>query len=224
MAYVDKRTNGGKFGTGIAVAAVHVGIGAALLATFAGGAIQEAVDKALNAQNWTYVPPPHVQPTAKPSAAPTDRKIFVPPVDNGLGLKDPMLDTTIDIGPAKPLDLGGIADGEIFVDPRPLPSPSPRYAAVKAVPRGNPGTWVSRDDYPARAIREEWTGVTRFRLDIGTDGRVTGCTVTAGSGHVELDRVACARVSARARFDPAKDESGVKTAGTYESAIRWQIE
>jgi len=224
MAYVDERTNSGKLGTGIAVAAVHVGIGAALLTTFAGGAIKEAVDNALTANNWIDVPPPPPQPTTAPSAKPTDNKIVVPPVDNGLGLKDSMLDTTIKIGPIKPLDPVGGLGGDVIAEPTPFASPSPRYSPVRAAPRGQPGLWVTRDDYPARAIREEWTGVTRFQLTIGTDGRVTGCTVTAGSGHEELDRVACDKVSARAKFNPAKDETGAATAGTYESAIRWQIE
>lgn len=222
MTYVDKRTNGGKLGAGIAVAALHAGIGAALLATFAGGAIQEAVDKALNAQNWTYVlPPPHDRPIIQPSSKAVDRKIFVPPVDNGLELKDPMLDTTIDLGPVKPVDLG---EGGGGIEPQPRATQTPVARPKLASPRGNLGEWVTRDDYPARAIREEWTGVTRFRLDIGADGRVTGCTVTAGSGHEELDRVACTRVGARARFEPAMDENGAKVVGTYAGAIRWEIE
>jgi len=211
-------------GSGAAVVAIHLGLGVALLSTFAGGAIREAVDNALVANNWIYVPPPpHPLPTAKPEVRHKNDQVVVPPVDHGLDIRGPMLDTKLDLGPIKPLDLGGGSGGDIL-DLRPTPTPSPTFAPLGAVPRNNPGDWVTRNDYPAQAIREDWTGVTRFRVSVGPDGRVNNCEVTGSSGHEPLDRIACARITARARFTPARDESGKAGSGVYQSAIRWQLE
>ncbi|MDE2405626.1 MAG: energy transducer TonB [Sphingomonadales bacterium] len=72
-------------------------------------------------------------------------------------------------------------------------------------------------------MRAGHAGITRFRLSIGSDGRVTGCEVVAGSGWPGLDAATCRLVSARARFRPATDEHGAVTGGHYASAIRWVI-
>lgn len=99
----------------------------------------------------------------------------------------------------------------------------PAFAAISAHPRGHPGDWVTPNDYPSQDLREGNQGVVRFRLDIDARGKVTGCTVTASSGFPRLDAAACAKLSARGRFDPASDENGAKVAGSYASAVRWTI-
>jgi periplasmic protein TonB len=67
------------------------------------------------------------------------------------------------------------------------------------------------------------TGKARFRLEIAADGRVTGCTITASSGHPQLDAATCALVSKRAKFQPARGSNGEPVAGTYSNAIDWQL-
>jgi protein TonB len=52
---------------------------------------------------------------------------------------------------------------------------------------------------------------------------VKGCEVTASSGSSDLDAATCANVAKRARFNPATDESGARVAGSYSSAVRWEI-
>ena len=47
--------------------------------------------------------------------------------------------------------------------------------------------------------------------------------VTGSSGFAALDQIACAKVTARARFDPATDDTGAKVAGRYATTIRWEI-
>lgn len=214
-----------RLGSGVAVLALHAGLGAALLATFAGGAITAVIKDTFIAQNWTYVPPPQPMPTASPSphARHDDRIVTPPPRGEGLTNIGPMLDTRpIDLGDLPPLDFGAGGDSALVV--KPTPHPSPTYAPLLARPRNDPASWVTRNDYPTQAIREGWTGVTRFRLAIGADGRVTDCTVTASSGHDLLDQIACARVASRAHFTPARDETGAAAAGIFQSAIRWQLE
>ena len=82
---------------------------------------------------------------------------------------------------------------------------------------------MSDADYPASALRKGEQGVTRFAVAIGPDGRVRDCAVTRSSGSPELDAVTCAKVSRRARFDPASDERGGAVAGRYANAINWRI-
>lgn len=97
----------------------------------------------------------------------------------------------------------------------PEPEPLPPIA-----PATNPGTWVTTNDYPSRALREEREGTTAFRLDVGIDGKVTGCTVTASSGHADLDAAACKALQRRARFEPITDGGG---PASWTSRVRWTI-
>ena len=58
---------------------------------------------------------------------------------------------------------------------------------------------------------------------IGADGKPSDCTVTASSGHDVLDEATCAKLLRRARFEPASDHTGAKVAGTWNTAVRWDI-
>lgn len=218
---------GGRLGSAAAVTALHVGIGMALLSTFAGGVIAETVRDALPTMWFAPpAPPPKPLPTLEPKAARDKQEIKVP--DKGIDLdagKDLFLGANDKVTPVDPgtLTIGGGDLGGDVGGLGPTPTPSPMFTPKAARPRGDAGLWITRNDYPTRAIRENWEGLTRLRLGIGADGRVTGCEVIGSSGHDELDRAACAKVSARARFDPATDKDGAKTAGSFTTAIRWQI-
>ena len=114
----------------------------------------------------------------------------------------------------------GTGGSDTFRDPPPKP---PAFIPRAATPRNAPGLWATPSDYPARDLREGNQGVTRFRLAIGSDGRVTGCAVIASSGFPSLDAATCDKVSRRARFDPATDETGARVPGSYSGSIRWVI-
>ncbi len=103
------------------------------------------------------------------------------------------------------------------------PKPPEVDKSKKASPQGNPGRWASSDDYPSRSLREENEGVTRFSVQIGTNGRVTSCSVTGSSGHADLDSATCKLVTSRAKFTPALGKDGSPTTGSYSSSVRWQI-
>ena len=96
-------------------------------------------------------------------------------------------------------------------------------AEQSMAPATNPGSWVTNDDYPARALREEREGITGFRLTIGADGLPRGCEVIASSGHGDLDAATCRLIMERARFAPGRDAGGKAVGGTYSNRIRWQI-
>ena len=107
--------------------------------------------------------------------------------------------------------------------PPPPPPPEKPKVAEKASPKGDPGSWATTDDYPPSSLRNEEAGTTGFRLEIGTDGKATSCSITKSSGFSALDDATCKVVSRRARFKPAKDASGTPIGDTYSSRVKWQI-
>jgi protein TonB len=107
--------------------------------------------------------------------------------------------------------------------PAPAP-PAPPAVAVAMTPRGSPQSWVTNDDYPPSAQRDGVEGTTGFALQVGPDGRVQSCSITASSGSSVLDDTACRLLQRRARFNPAKDAGGNAIAATFRSRFRWQIQ
>ena len=91
------------------------------------------------------------------------------------------------------------------------------------MPTGNPGEWVTSNDYPTKALREEAAGVTAFRLTIGTGGMVAGCAITASSGSQELDDATCQLITQRALFSPARNANGEPVTGQYSNRVRWVL-
>ena len=89
--------------------------------------------------------------------------------------------------------------------------------------KGNPGAFFGPDAYPAAAIRAEAQGRVVARLSVGTDGRVTDCSVTTSSGNGDLDSATCRIAKARVRFTPAKDAAGGAIASTYSLPVRWVL-
>jgi TonB family protein len=83
--------------------------------------------------------------------------------------------------------------------------------------------YFSADDYPAQALRDEAQGRTGFRLVVGPDGRVTGCTVTSSSGSEHLDAATCRIIRARARYYPARDAKGRPIVGFDSGGVTWRL-
>ena len=226
MAYTDRNSGQGwnaqRARVMITVAALHGAAAAGLLAAFAGGVIQ-LVPRTELPTHIVPVDPPTQDPTVSPTNkavvrdALPDPKPPVRPIDlRGDTLREIDIVTGTVIGT---LPTGGGMD----LGPLPNPSPSASFAPVGVRPLGRPGLWVTNNDYPAGAMRRGEQGVTGFSLTVGPDGSVRDCVVTRSSGSVELDRATCAKVSARARFTPAKDGSGSAVAATYANTIRWEI-
>lgn len=106
----------------------------------------------------------------------------------------------------------------------PAPPPPPRSPKERsATPKGNPGTWVTNDDYPPESVRNNEQGTTGFRLTIGPDGLVTTCDITLSSGFAQLDQTACGLMTQRGQFNPALDRKGKPTTSTWASRFRWVL-
>jgi TonB family protein len=84
------------------------------------------------------------------------------------------------------------------------------------------GGSISNDDYPAAAERAGAEGDTRITLQVGANGRPTGCSVTGSSGNSALDSTACTLATRRFRFTPAT-RGGQPVAGSYSTTIRWRL-
>jgi periplasmic protein TonB len=225
MAYLSSDTPRARVAALGAVAALHAIMALAILTGFAGGIIK-AIEKN-RLQAWNYVDPiepPKPVPTSTPRAEPANNQRETLPETEPMLPRDPFRDTDllIDLGPLPTGGFGGDF-GPILEPLAPKPSPSASFIPRAARPLTAPGRWVSDADYPTSALRRGERGVTGFQVTVGPDGRVRDCTVTRSSGSAELDAATCAKVTQRARFDPASDERGMVVAGRYSNAIRWQI-
>lgn len=218
MAYVDTINSNRRLGTLALVGAIHVGIGYALVSGFA-ATIIPTIDPEIKTFFLPEPAKPEPTPTVAPSSKPdTTTLVTPPPPDTRNPFDQP---GPIDLPPIGTGDRG-LGIGEVTF-PEPGPSPSPSFATKPARPKGNPGLWVTTNDYPQSAIRSEAEGVVKFRLSVGTNGKVTGCEVTGSSGTEALDQAACAKLMLRGRFEPASDSTGALVAGSYTGAVRWQL-
>ncbi|MEW9854800.1 energy transducer TonB [Novosphingobium sp. M1R2S20] len=221
MAYADQSMSGNKITAIVIVALVHIFIGYALVTGLAYEAAKQVIQKVTTVDIKEEEPkkeePPPPPPEKQPDVAPPPP--VAPPVKINVATKPPAIETVTVAPPAPP--------AIILAPPAPVPAPPPPPPAPKgpttaAQPRGNPGTWATPDDYPQRALREERTGTTGFRVTVGTDGRVVDCQITSSSGSPDLDEATCKNVTRRARFKPAL-QNGEPVQGTYSNRIRWEI-
>lgn len=222
MAYADTVNAKPRIGAAGSVAVIQIALGLALV-TGLTTTFQPRVDpKPPTVTNYPLPKPkpvenrPTVDPKPLTQPAQPDTHQVLPPEESPF---TPVVPLGGSDGAA-----GGTGSGiEDLHLPIPDPAPSPALPVRGAKPRGKPGLWVTPNDYPAAELRLEHTGVTRFRLSVGLDGRVTDCTVTGSSGWPALDATACAKLGARAKFDPALDSTGARVTGSYSSSVRWQI-
>ncbi|WP_294329406.1 energy transducer TonB [uncultured Sphingomonas sp.] len=91
-------------------------------------------------------------------------------------------------------------------------------------PLTSPGSWVTDDDYPATAARQNHQGTVAFQLTIDSSGFPAGCSVTQSSGFEELDQQVCSLMVQRARFSPARDASGKAIAAPYKGRFTWRMQ
>jgi len=94
--------------------------------------------------------------------------------------------------------------------------------AVIATTPATPLPWFTLDDYPTKAFKEEWQGVTNFSVIVAPDGRAVDCTITKSSGFAMLDRQACWVALKRARYTRASGPDGQSAYGVYRSQVVWQ--
>jgi len=214
MAYADQEMSGNRIASFVVVALLHVVVGYALVTGLAYEAVQQVVKKVTTVDIKKDEPKKEPPPPPKKAAAPPP--IVAPPPRINVNVTPPPVQTVVTPPPAAPVV-------PIIAPPAPVAPPPPRVQPKQPTPKGNPANWATTNDYPTRALREDREGTTSFRVSVGPDGRVTGCSVTSSSGSPDLDDATCANVTRRARFNPATDGEGQATSGSYSNRVRWVI-
>jgi periplasmic protein TonB len=220
MSYLSNRKAENRLATGIVVATIEAVLVLGVINALAtDGTGRTPIERLTSIAVRTPPPPlpPPPSPDPQTNHGNTDTKATLVDVATNILTGESLYvvpttgSTTIETG-----------SGQIEL-PEIKPITPPSFTPRSPTARGKPGTWATPNDYPGRDLREGNQGVTGFRLTIGADGRVQNCEVTKSSGHPGLDTATCDKVRARARFDPATDDSGAKVTGTYTNAIRWEI-
>ena len=116
-----------------------------------------------------------------------------------------------------------IVPGPPYPGAAPLPPPGEATIVRAPQPRHDLRALVTPDDYPASALAKREEGRVGFTLDVGANGRATGCTVSRSSGSSALDSVTCMIMTRRARFTPAVDSNGMPRSARVEAELVWSI-
>ena len=79
------------------------------------------------------------------------------------------------------------------------------------------------EDYPLEALHKHQQGAVIVDVSVGTDGRVTGCSVVVSSKSPELDGATCKIFLTRGKFTPARNAGGQPTVDHVLGRIDWVI-
>lgn len=214
MSYAQrKQMSSNRFVAIVVVALIHLLLGYALVTGLAYNVAKKAIEDLKTFDVEDEPPPPPDEPPPPPEQIPDEPPPMVapPPIVRTNTAPPPMVVTPVAPPP------------QITVAPPRPPAPPPPRVVEPARARANLASYVSNDDYPDSAIRNEESGTTGFRLDVGPDGRVSNCTITSSSGSNALDSTTCRLMRSRARFTPATNSSGAKVSDSVSGRIRWVL-
>jgi protein TonB len=210
MAYLDQRMGAGRMTSIVMVAILHALLGYMLVTGLAYKVVKKAVED-LKTFDVNEEPPP---PPEKPPPPPEKIELPPPPVaPPSVPVVRPLAPQPIYIAPAPP------------APPPPAPPPPPPPPKIQpARAKGDLRSLFSSDDYPESALREQAQGTVRVSFTVGSNGRVSGCSVIQSSGSQALDSATCRIITARARYTPATDSSGAAVSDTQTSPpISWRV-
>jgi protein TonB len=223
MSYASQQQGltGTKLVALIIALAIVGGIGAVMVIGLAINAIKKEIERVTTVD--IEEPPPPEEPDEPPPEQPQETAPpppVAPPPPISIAPAPPPIQTQPTIPPPSPPALRIPPPAPVGPPPAP-PAPSKaRGARTK-----NERSWASRiqENYPARALREEIEGTVGVRVTVTADGRATGCSVTASSGSDILDAAACQGMERYARFEPALDDAGNPTSGSYSTRITYRL-
>jgi len=215
MAYADQQSGGSRVTAIVIVALIHVFVGYLFVSGLAVSAVKNVVER-VTTVDIEEPPPPEPEDEPPPpepeQAAPPPPVAPPPPIS--IAPAPPPIQTQPTIPPPAPPAL---------VVPPPAP-PAPPSLARGATPR-NQRRWAGRiqENYPSRALREEVEGIVGVSVVVGANGRVSSCRVSRSSGSSVLDQAACRGMERYARFNPALDDAGNETTGSFNTSIQYRL-
>lgn len=219
MAYAQrKELSGNRTVAIIFVVVLQFALGYAIVTGLAYNVIKQAAEDLKTFDVEEEPPPPEEEPPPPPPEQPQQPPPVVtpPPIVRTNTTPPPMIQQVREAPPP-------------VITPRappaPPPPPAPPAIVQKATSaRGNLQNLFSADDYPSDALRNEETGTTTVSLTVGTNGRVTNCSVVNSSGSRSLDNATCRVLRSRARFTAAKLSNGQPTTDTVTQRITWRLQ
>ena len=215
MSYVDQGMTPGRIWSIVLVAILHALLGYAFVTGLAYKFVKQAAEDLKTFEVQEEAPPPEEPPPEQPKATPPPPPMTSPP---------PLVRLPAPPSPVQIQPPVQVQPPPQITTPPPPPPPPPPVRVEPARARSDLRTFFSDTDYPPSAVRNEEQGTVRVTLSVGTDGRVTNCTVTASSGSSALDQATCNIMRRRARFTPARDSSGNPTTDTITAPpIRWVL-
>lgn len=215
MAYADRNDGGSRVVAIVIVALIHAVIGYAFVTGLAYKYVKQVTDKL---DTFDVAPPPPPPPDEPPPPPPPDQPQTPPPVVSPPPIvrnPNPPPQTVVTVREAPPQ--------QVYAPPAPPAPPPPPRVSQAAGARGDESSWVTQDDYPPAALREEKEGTSVIAWTINIQGRVENCRTTQTSGSTDLDEAACRALTRRGRYTPAKDENGNPIATTKSRRVRWVI-
>ena len=145
MAYADQKMSGNRVVAIIIVALIHVAVGYALITGLAYNAIKKAIEHVTTVDVKEPEPKPTEPPPPQPNQPPPP--IVAPPPPINIAVAPPAITTVREAPPPPPVII------PVARPPAPPPPPPPQQA--NPTPKGRPQNWVTNNDYPSRALREE---------------------------------------------------------------------
>lgn len=105
------------------------------------------------------------------------------------------------------------------------PTPQQTRSLARNVSPRSEARWARAigSNYPRSAVRRGEEGTVGVRVTVGSNGRISDCSVTRSSGSSSLDTAACRGMGRYARFNPALDDAGNPTSSTYRTSITYRL-
>ncbi|QIK96312.1 energy transducer TonB [Sphingomonas sp. HDW15A] len=219
MSYAQRRQmSSNRTAAIVIVGLIHLVLGYAIITGLAYNVAKKAVED-LKTFDVEDEPPPPEEPPPPPedTPLPPPPMVSAPPPLVQTQIQTPQIQTTPVIQPPMP-------PTPVVTPPAPpAPPPAPRITQPKSVVGSLQGL-IRNDDYPPNAIENDEQGTVSVVLTIGTNGRVSDCSVSGSSGSRTLDSTTCRILKSRAKFTPAQDSSGNPTTGTFRQSIKWVLQ
>ncbi len=227
MAYADQKAGNGRIVALIIVAILHVAIGYAFITGLAYKYVKNVVEDTETFDVVEPPPPPEeIPPPPPPPEQPQPQSpppVVTPPPIVRTQAPPPVVIQSVTTPPTtyNPIPTAGPP-----APPAPAAPPAPPAPVISkaAAVRGNPGSWVTNDDYPAAALNSQDQGVSGITFEVNASGRIENCRVSSSSGSALLDRTACRLVTQRGRYSPALNAAGQPVpGGTKTLRFTWRL-
>ena len=224
MSYAQRREiSSNRTAAIVVVALLHVALGYALVTGLAYNVIKQAAEDLKTFDVEEEPPPPPEEPPPPPENIPDippPPQVAAPPPL----VRTPVVESPVQATPNPPPFVPTpVARPAPPAPPAPPPPPPVRRVEAQSAVGSLQGLFRS-EDYPTSALEREEQGTVVVSMQIGTNGRLTGCNVTKSSGSRTLDSATCRVLRNRARFTPARDTNGNPTSDTKSQSITWRLE